>query len=124
MKERKRARVERGAGVGLMELRNEEQLADRHAVASDEEERQHDENSMRYIHIGKRGSETANEEELDRSRYIEELLDWYREEDAGDLRRGELNEVVENMTALKALERTLWKKREKLEKVRKVTRTS
>ena len=28
------------------------------------------------------------------SRYIKEVLDWYREEDAGDLRRSELNEKV------------------------------
>ena len=32
------------------------------------------------------------------------MLDWYREEDAGDLRRNELDESVENMTALNALE--------------------
>ena len=45
-----------------MEPGNEEQMADRHAVASGEDERQHDENRMRDSHIGKRGSETANEE--------------------------------------------------------------
>ena len=28
------------------------------------------------------------------SRYIKEVLDWYREEDAGDLRRSDLNEKV------------------------------
>ena len=31
-----------------------------------------------------------------RSRYIGELLEWYRGEDAGDLKRSELNELVEN----------------------------
>ena len=34
------------------------------------------------------------------SRYIKEVLDWYREEDARDLRRSELNEQVESMTCL------------------------
>ena len=29
-----------------------------------------------------------------RSRCIREVLNWYREEDAGDLRRSELNELV------------------------------
>ena len=40
------------------------------------------------------------------SRYIKEVLDWYRDEDAGDLRRTELNELVEIMTRLNALEGT------------------
>ena len=30
-----------------------------------------------------------------RSRYIREVLDWYRGENTGDLKRSELNEVVE-----------------------------
>ena len=38
------------------------------------------------------------------SRYIKEVLDWYRDEDAGDLRRSELNEILERMTCLNALE--------------------
>ena len=38
--------------------RSEEQMADRHAVASGEDERQHDDNRKRDIHIAKRGSET------------------------------------------------------------------
>ena len=38
------------------------------------------------------------------SRYIKEVLDWYRHEDVGDLRRIELNELVESMTCLNALE--------------------
>ena len=38
-----------------------------------------------------------------RSRYIGEVLEWYRGEDVGDLKRIELNELVENMTCLNAL---------------------
>ena len=38
------------------------------------------------------------------SRCIKEVLDCYRDEDAGDLRRSELNELVERMTCLNALE--------------------
>ena len=37
-----------------MELVNEEQVADRHAVTSGEDERQLDENRMRYIQIGQK----------------------------------------------------------------------
>ena len=37
-----------------------------------------------------------------RGRYIREVLDWYRKEDGGDLKRSELNELVENMTCLNA----------------------
>ena len=40
----------------------------------------------------------------ERVRYIGEVLEWYRGEDAGDLTRSELNELVENMTCLNALE--------------------
>ena len=48
---------------------NEEQMAARHAVASGRGlESQHDENRMRGIHIGNRGSETANEEQPDKLR--------------------------------------------------------
>ena len=50
-----------------MEPGNEEQVADRHAVASVDEE-----NIMRDVHIGKRGLETANEEQLDKSRRFEQ----------------------------------------------------
>ena len=39
-----------------------------------------------------------------RSRYIGEVLDWYRGEDAGDFKRSELNELVENLTCLNAPE--------------------
>ena len=162
VKERKRALVERGVGDVPVEPGNEEQMADRHAVG--EEEKQHEENRMRDIHNGKRGSETANEEQPDKlwktvrfeqeaphtlssstmhvslecpasgekqdrpgpvlvqnsghvdddiqisaldvfyemdgrkARYIKEVLDWYREKDARDVRRSELNGLVESMT--------------------------
>ena len=60
VKERKRARVERGAGDVLMEPRNraDEQVAVRHADASggDIRENQHEEERMSDIHVGKRGS--------------------------------------------------------------------
>ena len=52
-----------------------------------------------------------------KSRYIKEVLDWYGEDDAGDLRRHTLNEAVENMTSPNAFEG-------KVRKVRKVTRTA
>ena len=53
-----------------------------------------------------------------KSRYIREVLDWYRGEDAEDLRRSEGNESVENMTCLNALDGEIWKSEEswKLEK--------
>ena len=54
VEERKRARVERGAGDVPMEPRNEERMADRHAVASGDEEKQHEENRMRDVHISKK----------------------------------------------------------------------
>ena len=40
---------------------------------------------------------------------IREVLDWYRGEDAGCLRRSALNVSVENMTCLNALEGESWK---------------
>ena len=67
VKERKRARVERGAGDVPMEPgnRDDEQMVVRHADASggDITENQHEENRMRDIHVGKRGSEAASEEQ-------------------------------------------------------------
>ena len=39
-----------------------------------------------------------------RSRHFGEVLDWYRGEDAEDLKRSELDELVENLTRLNALE--------------------
>ena len=67
VKERKRARVERGAEDVPVEPRNrdDEQVAVRHADASggDIRENQHDEDRMRNIHIGKRGQEAASEEQ-------------------------------------------------------------
>ena len=46
----------------------EVQMADRHAVASGNEEKQHGENIMRDIHVGICVSETANEEQPDKFR--------------------------------------------------------
>ena len=50
--------------------RDDEQVALRHADASggDIKENQHEENRMRDIHIGKRGSEAAGEEQPDKLR--------------------------------------------------------
>ena len=48
-----------------------------------------------------------------KSRYIREVLEWYRRENAGDLKRSELNELVENMTCLNALEVKIWKSDQK-----------
>ena len=181
VKERKRARVERGAGDVLMEPgnRDDEQMVVRHADASggDITENQHEENRMRDIHVGTRGSEAASEEQPDKlrkttrarsfecsivfrssctwnissgetqdrpesvlvqksghvdddeqisaldvfygmdgrnSRYIREVLDWYRGEDAGDLMRSESNELVENATRLNALAGEIWKSNPKI----------
>ena len=52
------------------ENRDDEQVAVRHADASggDIRENQHEEDRMRDIHVGKRGSETANEEQPDKLR--------------------------------------------------------
>ena len=44
------------------------------------------------------------------------MLDWYRDEDDGDLRRSELNESVESMICFNALEVKIEKKLEKREK--------
>ena len=48
-----------------------------------------------------------------KSRYIGEVLDWYRGEDARDL-KSELNELVENLTCLNALEVKIWKSTQKV----------
>ena len=72
VKERRRARVERGAEDVLMEPgnRDDEQMAVRHADASggDIRENQHEEDRMRDIHVGKRGPEAAGEEQPDKLR--------------------------------------------------------
>ena len=49
-----------------------------------------------------------------RSRCIGEVLERYRGEDAGDLKRSELNELVENLTCLNALEGKIWKSDQKV----------
>ena len=178
VKEGKRARVERGAGDVPMESRVEgdEQMPGRpDASGGDITENQHEESRMREIHIGKRGSETASEEQADKlrktvrfaqdsssassssipavsleypasgekqdrpgpvlvqnsghvdddiqisaldafyemdgrnSRYIREVLEWCRAEDTEDLRRSELDELVENMSCLNVFEGKNWK---------------
>ena len=72
VKEWKRARVERGAGDVPMEPgnRDDEQVAVRHADASGGNiiGSQHEEDRMSDIHIGKRGSEAAGEEQLGKLR--------------------------------------------------------
>ena len=45
-----------------------------------------------------------------RSRYIGEVLERYRGEDAGDLKRSALDELVENWTSLNVLEKEILKK--------------
>ena len=162
--------------------RDDEQMSVRQADASggDITENQHEENRMRDIRVGKRGSEAAGEEQPDKlrktvrfeqetlsasassdppvaleypasgetqdrlgsvlaqkschveddvqisaldafcemdgrkSRYIGEVLDWYRGEDTGDLKRSELNELVENLTCLDAFEGKIWKINQKV----------
>ena len=49
-----------------------------------------------------------------KSRYIGEVLEWYRGADAGDLKRSELNELLENLTSLNALEGKFWKSDQKV----------
>ena len=65
VKERKRARVESGAGDVPMEPWNraDEQVAVRHADASggDIRENQHEEDRVRDIHVDERGPEAAGE---------------------------------------------------------------
>ena len=70
VKERKRARVEQGAGDVPMEPRNRADEQVRHADASGGHitENQHEEKRMRDIHVGKIGSEAAGEERPDKWR--------------------------------------------------------
>ena len=72
VKERKRARFERGAGDVPMEpgSKDDEQVAVRHADASGGyiTENQHEEDRMRDIQVSKRGSEAASEEQSDKLR--------------------------------------------------------
>ena len=49
-----------------------------------------------------------------KSRYIGEVLEWYRGEDAGDLKRSELNEFINTLTCLKTLEVNVWKSDQKV----------
>ena len=43
-----------------------------------------------------------------------EVLEWYRGDDAGDLKRSELNEFFENLTCLNAFEGKFWKSNQKV----------
>ena len=49
-----------------------------------------------------------------KSRYIGDVLDWYRGEGAGDLKRSELHEFLENLTCLNALEVKIWRSNQKV----------
>ena len=57
-----------------------------------------------------------------KSRYIGEVLEWCRGEDTGDLKRSELNELVEKLTCLNALEGKLWKSDRKVVMDDKISR--
>ena len=69
VKERKRARVKRGARDVPMEPGNRdyEQVAVRHAAVTSEKT-DHEEDRTRDIHVGKKGSEAAGEEQPDKLR--------------------------------------------------------
>ena len=49
-----------------------------------------------------------------KSRYIGGVLEWHRGEDARDLKRSELNELIENLKRLNALKRKIWKSAQKV----------
>ena len=49
-----------------------------------------------------------------KSRFIGDVLEWSRREDAGDLKRSELDELVENLTCLNAFEGKIWKSDQKV----------
>ena len=61
-----------------------------------------------------------------KSRYIGEVLFWCRGEDAGGLKKSELDELVETWTCLNALGRKIWKNRKILmdEKSRKTLKSN
>ena len=42
------------------------------------------------------------------------MLDWYRGEDAGDFKKSEFYELVDNLTRLNALEGKIWKSNPKI----------
>ena len=86
VKERRRVRVERGAGYVRLELgnRDDEQMAVRHADPSggDIIESQHEENRMRDIHVGKRDQRQQVKNNLYRLRktvrFEQEAMSWFR----------------------------------------------
>ena len=49
-----------------------------------------------------------------KSRYIGEVLEWYRGEDARDLKRSEQNKLVESWTRLNAVEGKIWNSDQKI----------
>ena len=49
-----------------------------------------------------------------KNRYIGEVLEWKRGEDSGDLKRSELNELVEKLTCLNTFEEKIWKNDQKM----------
>ena len=51
------------------------------------------------------------------------MLEWYRGEDARDVKKGELNELVEKWTCLNALEGKIWKSDQKVVVVDKSWKT-
>ena len=113
-------------------------MADRHAVASGEDENEHEENIIRDIHIGKRGSATAKEEQPDKLRrtvrfeqeapntstssssttpcvrWVDERVVTSKkcwigiERKIPEISISELNDVVESMTCLNAHTRKFW----------------
>ena len=123
--------------------RDDEQVAVRQADASGVyiKENQDDEDQMRDIQVSKRGSVAASGEDTDRwrktvrfeqearnasafygkderkGRYIGEVLERYRGEDARDLKRSEVGQVSN------ALERKLWNMNPKILMVEKSWKT-
>ena len=54
-------------------------------------------------------SDAFHEKDGRKSRYIGEVLERYRGEDAEDLKRSESNDFAENWTCFNALGRKIWK---------------
>ena len=44
--------------------------------------------------------DVLSEIDIRESRYIKEVLEWYRDEDTGDLQKSQVNELLESMTSL------------------------
>ena len=67
---------------------------------------------MRWIHSTKMDGR--------KSRYIGEVLEWFRGKDAGDFKRSEFDESVETVTCLNAFEGEIWKSDQKVVKDDKI----